>query len=439
MAIDVEGLRVARGGVEVLHDLSLTVDDGSVTGLLGPSGCGKSTLMRAIVGVQIVSGGTVTVLGLPAGSPALRRQVGYVTQAPSVYGDLTVLENLRYFAHITGVGRDRVEAVLESVGLSGFTTRLTSALSGGQRARVSLASALLGGPKVLVLDEPTVGLDPVLRAELWRMFHELARNGTTLLVSSHVMDEAGECDELLLMRDGVAARTVDAGRAAPSHRAGRPGEGVPGCDRVGRAGRMSVRVTFATAQRVLWQIRHDPRTIALLLAVPALLLVLLRYVFDGRPAVFQSIGAPLCGLFPFIVMFLVTSITMLRERTTGTLERLMTLPLAKLDLLAGYGIAFGLLAAAQATVVCVVGFVFLGLDAPHGAWLVAVLAILNALLGMSLGSAGERVRGDRVSGRAVHAGPDLPSAAAVRTVRRPSGHGLRTLRDLLGAAAHLRV
>ena len=148
---------------------------------------------------------------------------------------------------------------------------------------------------------------------------------------------------------------------------------------------MSVRVTLATARRVLWQIRHDPRTIALLLAVPALLLVLLRYVLDGRAAVFQSIGAPLCGLFPFIVMFVVTSITMLRERTTGTLERLMTLPLAKLDLLAGYGIAFGLLAAAQAVIVCVVGFVFLGLEAPHGAWLVAVLAVLNALLGMALG------------------------------------------------------
>jgi ABC-2 type transport system permease protein len=148
---------------------------------------------------------------------------------------------------------------------------------------------------------------------------------------------------------------------------------------------VSVRVTLATAQRVLWQIRHDPRTIALLLVVPALLLVLLRYVFDGREAVFQSIGAPLCGLFPFIVMFLITSITMLRERTTGTLERLMSLPLAKLDLLAGYGIAFGLLAAVQAVIVCVVGFVFLGLDAPHGAWLVAVLAVLNAVLGMALG------------------------------------------------------
>jgi ABC-2 type transport system permease protein len=148
---------------------------------------------------------------------------------------------------------------------------------------------------------------------------------------------------------------------------------------------MSARVTLATAQRVLWQIRHDPRTIALLLVVPCLLLVLLRYVFDGREQVFQSIGAPLCGLFPFIVMFLVTSITMLRERTTGTLERLMTLPLAKLDLLAGYGIAFGALAAVQALVVCIVGFVFLGLDAAHGAWLVALLAIGNALLGMSLG------------------------------------------------------
>jgi ABC-2 type transport system permease protein len=148
---------------------------------------------------------------------------------------------------------------------------------------------------------------------------------------------------------------------------------------------MSARVTTATAKRVLWQIRHDPRTVALLIVVPCFLLVLLRYVFDGREDVFQQIGAPLCGLFPFIIMFLVTSITMLRERTTGTLERLMTLPLAKLDLLAGYGIAFGLLAAVQAAAVCLVGFALLGLDAPHGAALVALLAIANALLGMALG------------------------------------------------------
>ena len=148
---------------------------------------------------------------------------------------------------------------------------------------------------------------------------------------------------------------------------------------------MTARVTVATARRVLWQIRRDRRTVAMLLVVPTGLLVLLRFVFDGRPGVFQSIGAPLCGLFPFIVMFLVTSIAMLRERTSGTLERLMTLPLAKADVLAGYALAFGLLAAVQAAVVCLVGFAGLGLDAPHGAWLVGLLAIGNAVLGMALG------------------------------------------------------
>ena len=203
MAIRIEDLRVVRGGTEVLRGVSLTVAQGSVTGLLGPSGCGKSTLMRSIVGVQIVAGGTVEVLGQPAGSVPLRRRIGYVTQAPSVYGDLTVLENLRYFARVVDARPDRVSAVLDSVELSGFASRLTSTLSGGQVARVSLASALLGEPELLVLDEPTVGLDPVLRAELWQMFHELADDGATLLVSSHVMDEAGECDQLLLMRDGA--------------------------------------------------------------------------------------------------------------------------------------------------------------------------------------------------------------------------------------------
>jgi len=148
---------------------------------------------------------------------------------------------------------------------------------------------------------------------------------------------------------------------------------------------VSARATLATARRVLWQVRRDPRTIALLLVVPVVLLVLMRYVFNGRPRTFQAIGAPMCGLFPFIIMFLVTSIAMLRERTSGTLERLMALPIAKVDLLAGYGIAFGLLAALQASVVCLVGFLALGLTAPHGAWLVGLLAVGNAVLGMALG------------------------------------------------------
>jgi ABC-2 type transport system ATP-binding protein len=199
-------LQVVRGGRRVLHDLGLRVPAGEVCGLLGPSGCGKTTLMRAIVGVQIVAAGRVTVLGEPAGSHALRRRVGYVTQAPSVYSDLTVAENLRYLARIVDVGGERVNELIETVGLADDAGRLVGSLSGGQRARVSLAGALLHRPELLVLDEPTVGLDPVLRADLWGMFHALAESGTTLIISSHVMDEAAECDALLLMRDGALLR-----------------------------------------------------------------------------------------------------------------------------------------------------------------------------------------------------------------------------------------
>jgi ABC-2 type transport system ATP-binding protein len=200
--IVVEALRVVRGGTVVLPDLSLAVSPGVVTGLLGPSGSGKTTLMRALVGVQRIAGGSVVVLGREAGSKELRSRVGYVTQAPSVYGDLSVTENLRFFARVLGVGRDRVDAVIATVGLDEERSRVVSRLSGGQRARVSLATALLGDPQVLVLDEPTVGLDPVLRRDLWDTFASLAREGRTLLVSSHVMDEAERCDELVLLREG---------------------------------------------------------------------------------------------------------------------------------------------------------------------------------------------------------------------------------------------
>jgi ABC-2 type transport system ATP-binding protein len=199
----------------VLDGLTLEVPSGAVTGLVGPSGGGKSTLMRAIVGVQVVAGGRIDVLGEPAGSAGLRRRVGYMTQSLSVYSDLSVRENVRYFARLYGVGADRVEEVIRTVALDEFGDRVLQHLSGGQKARVSLAAALLGEPDLLVLDEPTVGLDPLLRRDLWNLFHRLADGGTTLIVSSHVMDEAERCERLLLLRDGrlIATGSSDELRA----------------------------------------------------------------------------------------------------------------------------------------------------------------------------------------------------------------------------------
>ena len=206
-AIAVRGLRVRRGGALVLDDLALDITAGRITGLLGPNGAGKTTVIRCIVGVQIVEAGTVTVLGLPAGTPELRVRVAYVTQAPSVYLDLTARENLEYFARVLGVSSARIGEAIGTVGLGDVEKKLVGRLSGGQRARVSLATALLAEPDVLVLDEPTVGLDPVLRHELWDLFRGFAAQGKTVLVSSHVMDEAGRCDDLVLLRDGALVAT----------------------------------------------------------------------------------------------------------------------------------------------------------------------------------------------------------------------------------------
>jgi ABC-2 type transport system ATP-binding protein len=211
-AIAISQLLIRRGGRDTVRCDDLRVAAGQVIGLMGPSGCGKSTLMRAVVGVQQVAGGEVRVLGLPAGSAALRPRVGYLTQAPSVYEDLTVRENLHFFARALGAPDARVADVIGQVDVPDRKGQLVRDLSGGERARVSLAAVLLGRPDVLVLDEPTVGLDPILRLDLWRLFGALAAGGATLLVSSHSLEEARHCDELLLMRDGeIIARDSPAG------------------------------------------------------------------------------------------------------------------------------------------------------------------------------------------------------------------------------------
>ena len=247
-AIAVEDLRVVRGGRPVIPGLTWSVPTGQIVGLLGPSGCGKTTLMRAVVGVQIIAGGTVTVLGHPGGHRALRKRVGYVTQDPSVYGDLTVTENLRYFAAVVGVRHRQLDAelkrVLDLVDLGDHASDRVDRLSGGQQSRVSLAAALVGTPELLVLDEPTVGLDPVLRRDLWTIFRRLADGGTTLLVSSHVMDEAVRCDRLLLMREGgvladdtlaglLAATGTDDIEAAFLDLVDRASENTSGATRIG--------------------------------------------------------------------------------------------------------------------------------------------------------------------------------------------------------------
>ena len=208
-AVRMEGLRVTRGGHEVLHGVSLSIERGSLVALIGPSGCGKTTLMRALMGVQQHVTGEIEVLGLPAGNPRLRRRIGYMSQGAGVFTDLTVRQNLRYFGSVLGTSDEQLDRVLDKTDLRSQADQLTGSLSGGQTARVSLGIALLGSPELLLLDEPTVGLDPVLRVELWSQFHQLAVDGTTLLVSSHVMDEATRCDRLVLMRGGqiLAAET----------------------------------------------------------------------------------------------------------------------------------------------------------------------------------------------------------------------------------------
>ncbi|WP_314505481.1 ABC transporter ATP-binding protein [uncultured Microbacterium sp.] len=210
-AVEVRGLRVQRGRNVVFGGLDLDIPRGQITGLMGPSGCGKTTLMRSIVGVQRVAGGTVSVLGEPAGSALQRHRVAYDTQAASVYGDLTIHQNLAYFARLIGAPRTDIDRVIREVGLVDRGHQTVASLSGGQESRVSLAVAMLGSPALMVLDEPTVGLDPVLRAELWAVFRALADRGTTIIVSSHVMDEALRCDRLLLMRAGriIADTTPD--------------------------------------------------------------------------------------------------------------------------------------------------------------------------------------------------------------------------------------
>ena len=393
VAIDVQSLRVIRGKRIALDDVTVQIARGTITGLLGPSGCGKTTLMRSIVGTQIIAEGTVTVLGRPAGSAELRHRVGYVTQDPTIYNDLRIIDNVRYFGALYGTDAQAADEAVAAVGLEDHRTALCGNLSGGQRTRVSLACALVCHPDLLVLDEPTVGLDPVLRVDLWEQFDQLARSGTTLLVSSHVMDEADHCGDLLLMREGHLLAHTTPDEATRGHRMSVTGGSVsvrhPAQHR--SRSRLSPQAYLATTTRILRQLAADHRSVAMILVVPSLIITLMYFMFQnaphrpGAPSPFNNACLIMLGVFPLIVMFLITSITMQRERVSGTLERILTTPLRRLDLLAAYGTAFSIAAAAQATLACIVSFWFLGLDTAGSPILVFTIAIINAVLGVGLG------------------------------------------------------
>lgn len=206
-AISVEDLSVILGGKFIaIKNLDVDFEKGKIAGVIGPSGAGKTTLIRAIVGRQKIANGKITVFGMPAGSRKLRQEVSYMTQGLSVYPDLTVEQNLYYFASMFGVRRKdmqkMIDDILHAVDMTKKSKELVSNLSGGQKQRVSLATSLIGSPNLMILDEPTVGLDPVLRDQIWKLFRELTSKGVTIIISSHVMDEAERCDDLLLIRDG---------------------------------------------------------------------------------------------------------------------------------------------------------------------------------------------------------------------------------------------
>ncbi len=206
-SVKIKNLSVTLGGsFKALVDINLDLPVGKTIGFIGPSGAGKTTLIRSIVGSINITKGEVLVFNESAGSSSLRSKVSYMTQELSVYPDLTVKENLKYFITMANTPKkDRMSSLVEVLKLVDMTSKsdiLVSSLSGGEKQRVSLAVALIGSPKLMVLDEPTVGLDPVLREKLWQLFFKLNERGSTLIVTSHSMDEASRCDDLVLIRDG---------------------------------------------------------------------------------------------------------------------------------------------------------------------------------------------------------------------------------------------
>ncbi|WP_100401411.1 ABC transporter ATP-binding protein [Bacillus sp. FJAT-42315] len=204
--VSVQHVSKAFGKHQVLKDITLQINGGEIFGLLGPSGAGKTTLVKQLVGLDLPTSGENFLFQQKMPSLKLIEKIGYMAQSDALYGELSAKENLQFFASLYGLQgkkqQQRIEAVMEVVQLTDHVNKLVSTYSGGMKRRLSLAIALLHEPQLLILDEPTVGIDPVLRKSIWNAFYKLKAKGTTLIVTTHVMDEAEKCDRLALMRDG---------------------------------------------------------------------------------------------------------------------------------------------------------------------------------------------------------------------------------------------
>ena len=425
---EADEVEFSYGPLNVLNGLTLAVDESEIFGVLGANGAGKTTLMRLLIGLQKPSAGSVRVLGEPPSS-RVNGRIGYMPQLSALYQELSARQNVDFFARMYGLSRsaERREAVdraIEWVDLAERQKDPLTRLSGGMRQRVSLAIALVHKPELLVLDEPTVGLDPELRATFWEQFRSMASSGTTLIISSHTMDDAAHCDRLAFIQEGRVVALGNSRRA--EERRGRrrqPRGRVPALRQAGRAV-MTIDRTLAIAVRIISQIARDHRSVALIIVAPIIVMSLVGFSFTDQRDILNRIAPGLIGTFALFFVFLLTGVSFLRERSQGTLERLLTTPVGRADILAGYLLGFLLFAGIQSLVILLYTIFALRIEYEGSLWQIFVLLFVVTIVAVNLEHFHLHLRPERVPGRPVHpdhaAAPDIPVGrrAAIRTAPR---------------------
>ena len=388
--VEARDITFSYGSLQVLNGLSLSVREGEVFGLLGANGAGKTTLMRMMVGLLSNDGGTLTVQG-ESPSPRQAAGVGYMPQLTALYQELSIRENVDFFARMYGMSdrHSRGQAVEEAIDLVDLAPRTSDTilnLSGGMRQRVSLAIALVHRPALLLLDEPTVGLDPDVRAVFWERFRRMAESGTTIMVSSHTMDDAAHCDRLAFLRDGaiIALDTPSALREATGTARRLLGGGVHTLPQPGRR-LMSVDRTLAITERIIRQMLRDRRSIGLLILGPLIVMSLVGFSLVEEGDVLDRVAPGLLAVFVLFFTFILTGVGFLRERAQGTLERLQTTLVGSFDIMLGYMLGFLLFAVVQAAVILAFTIFVLRIEYVGSLWEIGAILFLVVTVAVSMG------------------------------------------------------